>query len=606
MDLQRACSKRYIHPHIIDWPEMEREGDSAGLPVLNWTAGYAKDVVEQVRDAWDQEVQNAEGGLRTHWEVNSVTVELSRDPVDEISVVFDQRDGTRTEEFKAVIFAVGFGEESGGASNYPYWEDDNLDKMDVNQTKSCLVSGHGDGGLTDLMRLCIKDFRHDVLVRKFASDPEALKAGKRARQMDIDFRAAILGGQVLPAKAEKTLVDFYQNLTIPAIIKEFKAGHLLRRDRKVYLSASNFRDIYRPLSMVLNRIILSQLNRLGAWQFQPGRPMAAFPEREDPPHSFRFQENGPATKYDIVVRRFGPTSTFKADFPNIHSLCQPLIKSWETMQPHLDRTRRPLRWGNVFDRPRNTATPWRMTGPARMVAFDLDGTLIQGNDFKYSWALVWRYLKCDKSVSKGLKADFEAGKFGYPAWCDLCAEQFRKKNLTRADFPTIVTGLHVVEGFREVIDTLRRANIRVILVSGGIDTILEEKIPDAWELFDEVHINQFRFNQEGHFESIEPTEFDFQGKTNAIRRACEKYAIPIKQVAFVGDSRNDDAVIGQVGMTIPFMAQSEKLKEFGDVPNIITPDLRLILDYVLKGLSLDEELTSDVIIGGSPQRDRSQ
>ena len=47
MPLQQGSDSRWLHPHIYDWP---REGSEAGvamLPVLNWTAARASDVVVQ-------------------------------------------------------------------------------------------------------------------------------------------------------------------------------------------------------------------------------------------------------------------------------------------------------------------------------------------------------------------------------------------------------------------------------------------------------------------------------------------------------------------------------------------------------------------------------
>ena len=62
-------------------------------------------------------------------------------------------------EFDAVVSCVGFGVEN-GAYAYPYWADLPLDDAKIH-SQTWLVSGAGDGALTDLMRLCIKNFLHD-------------------------------------------------------------------------------------------------------------------------------------------------------------------------------------------------------------------------------------------------------------------------------------------------------------------------------------------------------------------------------------------------------------------------------------------------------------
>ncbi|HEY0557527.1 MAG TPA: FAD-dependent oxidoreductase, partial [Thermoanaerobaculia bacterium] len=41
MRLQRNSEKRYVHPHIYDWPFEKEPHTEADLPVLGWSAGIA-------------------------------------------------------------------------------------------------------------------------------------------------------------------------------------------------------------------------------------------------------------------------------------------------------------------------------------------------------------------------------------------------------------------------------------------------------------------------------------------------------------------------------------------------------------------------------------
>jgi len=54
MSLQRTSEQRYIHPHIYDWPKTGALDDDAGLPILNWRAERAAEVVSRFSRAWDQ------------------------------------------------------------------------------------------------------------------------------------------------------------------------------------------------------------------------------------------------------------------------------------------------------------------------------------------------------------------------------------------------------------------------------------------------------------------------------------------------------------------------------------------------------------------------
>jgi glycine/D-amino acid oxidase-like deaminating enzyme len=46
---QADCDKRWLHPHVYDWPQQDSLQDDAKLPVMTWTAGTARGVVRFLR-----------------------------------------------------------------------------------------------------------------------------------------------------------------------------------------------------------------------------------------------------------------------------------------------------------------------------------------------------------------------------------------------------------------------------------------------------------------------------------------------------------------------------------------------------------------------------
>ena len=48
LPLQHGSDSRWLHPRIYDWPSDQSKSAVAMLPVLNWTAARASDVVVQV------------------------------------------------------------------------------------------------------------------------------------------------------------------------------------------------------------------------------------------------------------------------------------------------------------------------------------------------------------------------------------------------------------------------------------------------------------------------------------------------------------------------------------------------------------------------------
>jgi hypothetical protein len=52
LPLQQGSDSRWLHPWIYDWPGEGSQASVAMLPVLNWTAARASDVVVQILSEW--------------------------------------------------------------------------------------------------------------------------------------------------------------------------------------------------------------------------------------------------------------------------------------------------------------------------------------------------------------------------------------------------------------------------------------------------------------------------------------------------------------------------------------------------------------------------
>src|SRR5262249_44777975 len=73
--------------------------------------------------------------------------------------------------FDTVVLAIGFGLERGGAGHVAYWADsDGLDGIAADA--KVLIAGYGDGGLADVLRVCVPDFRQADLVELVRRVPE--------------------------------------------------------------------------------------------------------------------------------------------------------------------------------------------------------------------------------------------------------------------------------------------------------------------------------------------------------------------------------------------------------------------------------------------------
>jgi hypothetical protein len=196
LPLQQGSDSRWLHPRIYDWPSEGSEASVAMLPILNWTAARASDVVVQILAGWKKildedavakprlycntrhlQVHELSGNskqLRIEW------VGESRSEVDGTAVKSDAVAAVgKAEEFDLVILAVGFGLERDAAKSY--WRNETLGQPSLDEPRQTfLVSGQGDGAMIDLLRLRISQFRQDrILDELFRGLPNLVNAIKR-------------------------------------------------------------------------------------------------------------------------------------------------------------------------------------------------------------------------------------------------------------------------------------------------------------------------------------------------------------------------------------------------------------------------------------------
>ena len=223
------------------------------------------------------------------------------------------------------------------------------------------------------------------------------------------------------------------------------------------------------------------------------------------------------------------------------------------------------------------------TGPSqvsgyKVIGFDLDGTLLRGLEF--SWTLVWDYLRFPEAVRKAGMHRYLTRETTYQEWCEWACGQFREKGLKRSDFVEIAAPLTVTNNLREVITTLKADGFVVGLISGGIDVLLHEKIPDADELFDYVFINRLLFDSEGVIDGVKVTPYDFEGKAVALEKMCTDNGFTLNNAVFVGEGFNDQDVASRAALSIAYPPVAQGMRETASI-QIEEDDLRLILSHVI-------------------------
>jgi phosphoserine phosphatase len=213
-----------------------------------------------------------------------------------------------------------------------------------------------------------------------------------------------------------------------------------------------------------------------------------------------------------------------------------------------------------------------------LVAFDVDGTLVEHPEGKTVWEVLNRRFTGNEGTNQERLEAYRAGLLTYADWVSLDVEGWRRAGATRAEIASSFAPLRLVRGARETLDRLKQAGLGLVVISGTLDLLLETLLPGA--PFDEIHCNRLHFDPDGKIASWTATPFDMAGKTECLRAIAARRGIPLSRTAFVGDSANDVWIAREAGLTIAFNPKSEEFERLAHVV-VRSDDLRAILPHLI-------------------------
>ena len=209
-----------------------------------------------------------------------------------------------------------------------------------------------------------------------------------------------------------------------------------------------------------------------------------------------------------------------------------------------------------------------------LVAFDVDGTLVHHPKDKTIWEVLnLRFTGSDDQNAERWE-QYKRGTLSYRDWVALDIEGWRAAGATRESLLSDLDGLTLVDGARETLAELKGHGMRLAVISGTLDVLLDTLFPD--HPFDEVYTNRIAFGAGGSIASWTATPFDMDGKGVALRAIAMREGIPLSRTAFVGDHANDVAAARLAGLSIAFNPKSAEL-EAASHAVVRSRDLRDIL-----------------------------
>jgi Pyridine nucleotide-disulphide oxidoreductase len=337
MAMQRGNHVRYVHPNILDWPKPGSEITETTWPFLNWRAETVHAVVDQIEADWEQ--LSAAMTVRFGYEVDRI--DAASEGATVIASPLDVALGGEIRaRFDCVILAVGFGIERTmeGVPGRSYWMNDELhqEQPHLNRQRPVLVTGCGDGGLIDVLRLKLRNFAHADFVAEMLSDAEV--PGIRDDLLRIEDQARSLGGP----EASVFLAERYAAMSIPKSLEDrFRAT--VRGDYHVTLNGPAPTALTLGAS-ILHRFITFLLCKFHEVTYLQGSllSVARAPDGYDV-NIATPDGNARVRRYENVVVRHGPE-------PIVQKLIPPravveLCKRWRQGP---DPTLKPLWRGDTF------------------------------------------------------------------------------------------------------------------------------------------------------------------------------------------------------------------------------------------------------------------
>ena len=213
-----------------------------------------------------------------------------------------------------------------------------------------------------------------------------------------------------------------------------------------------------------------------------------------------------------------------------------------------------------------------------LVAFDVDGTLVQHPDGQTVWEVLNERFTGTAEHNRERFKLYRSGRLSYAEWVALDIEGWRNAGARRADMVAAFGPLRLVDGAVETLRALKVHGLRLAVISGTLDLLLDTLLPD--HPFDEVYTNRIWFDDDGAIAGWSATPFDMEGKGVALRAIAMREGIDLARCAFVGDHDNDLSAARVAGWTVAFCPKSAELEAIAHAV-VRSPRLTDVLPHLL-------------------------
>lgn len=263
MSRQRETEHRMVHPSINLWPSQDLRA-TTNLPFLEWHIGQCVEVTDKLLEQF-LKIKKANGSrldfsektdVQDVWSVSERNLKVHHYPerVDQL--------------YNLVLLTVGFGVEKSHVGFEPvdYWREDGLEaNRNRSEAAEFIVSGCGDGGLIDALRLVHRDFGRGKLAFRCA----ALLKGSEIERSILGAESACLNDAGLPALASAYLEAgkqlAHEKTPIANILRESIAP-----GKRVYLLSKSLEKPFSLNAAPIHKLLIAHAMACGAISYRQG------------------------------------------------------------------------------------------------------------------------------------------------------------------------------------------------------------------------------------------------------------------------------------------------------------------------------------------------
>ena len=210
----------------------------------------------------------------------------------------------------------------------------------------------------------------------------------------------------------------------------------------------------------------------------------------------------------------------------------------------------------------------------KLVVFDMDGTIIEPRS---SWAIIHDYFGTDNTEMLQMYIDHK-----------ISDKEFVKADIklwnSKSNVPvneeyinSILDKAKPRKGAEELIANLHKANIKTIILSGGIQ-FLADKWARKWNM-DGALANELIDDKNGNLTAI--IKSSGHNKGPVMEKMIEKYNLEKNEIAAIGDTMVDIPTFERAGLSVAVNTEDERVITKADyhLKGDLTELTKLILNW---------------------------